>query len=524
MPETFKAQITPPEEPTLVDNSIEIQKETTHGEAIKACSAVVTANAGAILSNTVNGIEQRLDEVELVDKDTLVHEIERLKAELNRLFQQVKFATYDIEYGLVNNENHFEGQLAFPGNEFNLLTTLKGISWVLERADFALRRSHKDIDGLKKVIAEAQKRLDDLAQENNSKKEKAQHAGTIKNRKERLKPKKKKHRKLVTAINTMLKTNLGDAEALAASTEKLLIFLVDNGWINPSTTIESTMKLEGPDQQFQIKKIIEEIQEQVPEAVDTPRPDQSERNRLRRARQKQSHNPLETQPEEHDFDELLTPIPPPPPISFNEMLIRNRPKYLILVGALAAVTIFSTGLALQNRTKESISYNFHPSLHKKEKIRTNSDGTIIKLEMFCTAPEHNLSDEDQVPIHVENARREVEFILKDDRPLTQEDFDLSNAKSEKYPKLFKTLNGAPVLMSVKVLDFAQGIDGSEFLRTGEYSDPEGPYNVYQRTMVRTAKVIVAFKGAIKGSYEQTVNVTYKQNFKILQADDTNENH
>ncbi|MFC1599664.1 hypothetical protein ACFL3T_01385 [Patescibacteria group bacterium] len=536
MPE-HKAQITPPEQPTRVVQAVEVNDETANEDVVQACSDIVAVNVGNLLNKRLNTIEERLKALEFVDQDTLIHKIEELKAALWRLYQQVAFASYDYEYGFEDNEDHFGAKVDLPGENTNLLIKLKAITWVLELADGALKCSHNDIGELKRVIKEAQSRLADLEQSNNHKKEKATHAKTIKNREKRLKPKSRKHKDLVGAVNSMLNLDSKDPDALLEGADTLLAFLIKAGWVEKGKKKYFNLKPEGLRQRYQIDKIIEEVEETAAEILEDPNPALSqkaraERNRKRRMRKlgrSSQQMPAPAEPEDFGWaeaeeaeEEKIINMVEALPTWMQKLTPATNNKELLICALLSLTAFFALWQYTKPQEGPMGGKLPHP-MHEIDRHIIGPDGKKLPYKLLCTSRDIGLDDKDLRFVIYENARRQSERILNIPQHIEAADIDKANKSSKAKPITVVDSKGNPLKFYISIVDFVQGFHGSEHIRTIERDDLDGPYNEYRVTMARSAKVTVTFLGSQKPAFEIPIDATVNFTTLAKKTEDPREN-
>jgi hypothetical protein len=531
-----KAQITPPEQPARLVKAVEISEETTNEDVVKACSDIVATNVGNLLCRKLNIIDERLEALEFIDQDTFVHKIEKLKAALMRLYQQVKFASYDYEYGFEDNDDHLRATVDLPGENSNLLVTFGAITWVLEQADSALIRSHEDLGELKKIIQESQNRLADLAQSNQHKKEKASLKRTIKNREKRLKPKRKRHKNLVRAINNMLNLDHKDMDALLQGADTLLAFMIKNELIDESLARHFTTTPNGMKQRYQIKKIIEEVEEAAVEAIEDPTPALSQearaRRNRRRRRRKQRHKSQQTDPylampeelewvEEEEEKVKIVNMVEELPGWMQKLTPATNNKELLICALLSLTAFFALWQYINNQQKTIGGKLPHP-MHEIARHIIGPEGKKHPYKLLCTSPSIGLDDKDLRLVMYENARRQSERIINMPVHIEAADIEKANKGSKAAPITVIDSNGTPIKFYISIDDFVQGFHGSEFIKMTGRDDPDGPFNQYRVTMVRRAKVVVTFVNTGETPFEIPLESTVKFVAKVRKADDPRE--
>lgn len=524
--EKYKAQITPPEQPAQRAQTIEVDSKTASEQVKTECAEIIAAKVGNLLHGKLRLIDRRLNELAFVDQDTYIHNIEGLKAELRRLYQQLKFAAYDYEYGLEECEDHFRAAVDLPGDNANLLTKFGAITWVLEQADQALIHSHKDIEDLEKVIEESQSRLADLEQVNNHEKEKRTLNQTIQNREKRLKPKKRRHRELVRAINAILNIDAKDVEALLQGTDDLLAFLLSNKLVDKKLSKNFSTTSEGIKEKFQIRKIFEEIAEATTEAAkDTglSQEERAERNRRRRRRRKQGNKSQQAEEDHEDVGNLdwAEELTAPQAKTFLEHHF-GTPKEMFYYALVLLGLSFSVYQFTKSDQGPMKAKGPHP-LHETEKVVSEFNGKKRILKLICTSPEIGLDDDSLKLVIFENARRQAEFILTAPFLIEDKDIEIANTSAKAKPSIVIDSKGAPISYYLSFAEFVQGIDGYEFVKTTGENDPQGPFNVYKTTMVRRAKVVITFIGENKSTYEMQVDGKVSFLTKRRKAEEPGEN-
>lgn len=447
----FNVQIVPPEKSPTVENSIDVGPETTNEEVVEECKNITIANVETILANAVNIIGERIDSLGLVDPDTFVHRIERLKAELQQLYQQVKFASYDVQYGFADQKDHVDSLISFNGNEFATLTRLESVTCILKNADLALQKSHNAMQDLERIIEEAKKRLADLDQENNSKKEKATHAGTISSRGDKLKGKKIKHKALVMQIKSLLSVDPKDYDALEKESENLLKFLLENNWFSNDDDIRETMHPEDFDQLLPIKKNIEKSEEL---SIQEPRTDTAS--------------------------------------------IKNKPKPTrsrLKNGLLIFACILAGGYYVGKTNKVPLQPEGHHPMHETDQEYVFKNGAKVQYKTLCISNALGLNDKQYAQRRVLNMRRELVAIFGAPHPFYDKDIEKINSVNKAKKVFYESVNGKPINRTVRLTNFQQKILSKKYI-----SDlPTG--KAYNMTVKRSGILIVTLDGAFNKTYE-----------------------
>jgi len=497
-----KAQIEPPEQFTRIDQSVEVNEETSNDEVVQACSEIVAANVGNLLNNRLRLINSRIGELEFVDQRTYVHKIEELKAALDGLYQKLKFASYDYEYGLEDNNDHLRATVGLPGENAELLSKFGAITWVLELADRALISSHKDIAEIQKVIDEAKRRLADLEQSNQHKKEKATHKRTINSREKRLKPKKRRHNNLVIAINNMLNVEPKDAETMLKGAESLLAEIIKGRWIDKDTKFPT---LDGIKKQFRIDKIKEEVEEAVGQiaeegASEISRMAKSRRNRRRRARKRGRNSQpmaiqadLEESPEWQEEKVEIINMVEALPEWMQKLTPATNNKELLICALLSIVSFFTMWQYTKPDQKINNVRLPHP-VHEIQKKYPGKNGKMRTLKILCPDGLNGMDDDTIKAAMIENARKSGEFTLNAPHMVYEEDLVAANKANKANPIVIQNENGRPLSFVVKFTNYTQGLDSWEKLSSEEEK------SLFEVTMIRNLNVVVEVTGGATSTH------------------------
>ncbi|MFC1599665.1 hypothetical protein ACFL3T_01390 [Patescibacteria group bacterium] len=257
----FTTQIEKPDEAPVVVTTLEVNEEVAAEQQIAACQEIVQGKLEAVLLASLNNIKRRIGQLALVDERTFIHEIAKFKEALEKIYQEVQFLTYDVEYGFNVKEDRVAVPFKFTGEAMDRLSFLEAVTLVLRLSDTSLKSVNRAIDSFEAKIEEARERLED-AKLADSEKDQATHQSTITSRGEKKAKQEKRRNELVKRINAVLRVSPENIKALMAESEQLLAFLIRGKWIQNYISMDQAKTPTEMLKSFNIIKLVEESEEE----------------------------------------------------------------------------------------------------------------------------------------------------------------------------------------------------------------------------------------------------------------------
>lgn len=435
----FETQVGRPETLPVVDATLQIDAETTEEQQIAQCQEIVQAKLETIIYNALKDIGSRIENLELVDQETYIHEIIAFKAALDKFYQELQFLTYDVEYGLNDKEDKIAIPIEFKGDSMDRLSILEAVTLIMRLADSSLTKVNGIIKGFEEVIQEAKGRLAD-AELDGSEKDQTKYATTIKSREEKGAKQMARKNDLVHEINAVLRVDPKDTEALMKNAEKLLLFLIRNKWIKNYISMDQAKAPAEMLKSFNIEKNIEEEEVKAPVmAVDM---------------KQQS---------------------------------RGWKKFIPIGGAAAFGALMVMVFSEENHSLQPKGYPQKQGIYE---YYYNFKRGKIKLLSF--SKDLKLSDKDKLMISAENNIRAVERVMQgagidpNDGILEGKSPILSNNKTWQDPVASKTY----------VLDFKEEILSKKAYRSKKHPNNKGHVNTYMFLVRRTMIVSTVYEGGV----------------------------